>query len=138
MSEHLKAAARRRHEETERRALETLRQMSKEGSPVNFVAVARRARVSTDFLYRHTSLRKRIETMRAVSSFPQRPAEPQERTVDGNGTSSAVLALSRQLKEMRKRHHEEIISLKQALAVAHGENLELRRKLSPYAPERPQ
>ena len=38
--------------------------------------------------------------------------------------------LSAQLKELRRRHRDEVGALREALAVAHGENLALRRKLA--------
>jgi hypothetical protein len=47
-------------------------------------------------------------------------------------TSAPVRALSAQLKELRRRHHKEVTDLKEALAVAHGETLALRRKLANY------
>jgi len=46
--------------------------------------------------------------------------------------SAPVRALSAQLKELRRRHRNEITALQQALAVAQGENLALRRKLAAY------
>ena len=53
-----------------------------------------------------------------------------------NGTpseaSAPVRALSAQLKELRRRHRDEVTSLQRALAVAQGENLALRRKLAAY------
>jgi hypothetical protein len=145
VSDHLRAAARRRHDEAERRATDALRRMSKDGSPVNFVAVARRAGVSTDFLYRHADLRERIEAMRAAGAPDRRPAAPPQAPVDdGGGASSSsssssgvVVALSRQLRELRKRHREEVARLERALAAAHGENLELRRRLAACEPDRP-
>jgi hypothetical protein len=40
-----------------------------------------------------------------------------------------VLTLTAQLAELRRRHRDEVDTLKQALETAHGENLELRRRL---------
>lgn len=136
MSEHLRVAAQRRHNEAERRAMEALREMNKDGSPVNFVAVARRARVSTDFLYRQPGLRKRIEIMRAASKQRQRLMSLTKPTDEDETSSSAVLALSCRIKELQKRHREEISHLQRALAAAHGESLELRRKLAAYELDR--
>jgi hypothetical protein len=39
--------------------------------------------------------------------------------------------LTAQLGELRRRHREEIDDLRAALAAAHGENLELRRRVGP-------
>jgi hypothetical protein len=45
------------------------------------------------------------------------------------GSSNVVRALTAQLADLRRRHREEVDELRAALAAAHGENLELRRKL---------
>ncbi len=48
---------------------------------------------------------------------------------DGFGLT-AIRALSAQLKQQRRRHREESQAVQTALAAAHGENLELRRRLA--------
>lgn len=126
MSEHLIRAAKARHDETLRRATAALQQMAKEGEPVTFAAVARRAGVSTDFLYNAATLRSKITDLRTGLSIPH-TAEP---ATDGESSSSAIRALSSQLKAERRRHQEEVHSLQAALATAHGENLQLRRRLA--------
>ena len=40
-----------------------------------------------------------------------------------------IRTLTAQLTELKRRHRDEISALKQALEAAHGENLELRRRL---------
>jgi hypothetical protein len=40
-----------------------------------------------------------------------------------------VRTLTAQLAELKRRHREEISTLRQALEAAHGENLDLRRRL---------
>ena len=44
--------------------------------------------------------------------------------------NAIVRALTRQIAEMKKRHHAEVQALRQALEQAHGENLELLRQLA--------
>lgn len=51
MTQHLVHAAKARHDDVMKRATTSLRQMARAGEPVTFVAVARQAGVSTDFLY---------------------------------------------------------------------------------------
>lgn len=130
MPQHLRDAARRRHEETTERATAALSRLSAAGKAISFASVAREADVSTDFLYRQPQLRQRINQMRTSN-------EQRAQTVaadDGTSLSASapVRALSAQLKELRRRHHKEITNLKKALAVAHGETLALRRKLANY------
>ncbi len=99
--------------------------MIKTEQPINFQAVACAANVSTDFLYNHAQLRRRIEQHRTARRSPQQTTETED-----SGTSGAVRALTAQLKALRARHREEVMRLQAALATAHGENLELRRALA--------
>jgi hypothetical protein len=43
-------------------------------------------------------------------------------------TGKVVRALTQQLRDLKQRHHQEVTELRQALAQAHGELLELRRR----------
>ena len=63
----------------------------------------------------------------APSSRPGRSAHPRTRRPDQ--PSSVVRTLTAQLAELKRRHRDEITALKQALEAAHGENLDLRRRL---------
>ncbi|WP_218681603.1 DUF6262 family protein [Rhodococcus qingshengii] len=129
MPEHLTAAARARHTETRARADAALLALSNAGEPVTFAAVARRAKVSTDFLYNQPDLRTKINDLR--TQRPHRRTTPEQMTEpEQQSASSAVRALSAQLKDLKRRHAEEIGELRTALAVAHGENLALRRRLA--------
>jgi hypothetical protein len=90
--------------------------------------VARKADVSTDFLYRHPTLRAQVLDLRRATS--ERPSpNPPAPAPGAPDTSSAVRSLAAQLKELRARHHDEVAHLQKALAAAHGENLQLRRHL---------
>lgn len=128
MPQHLRDAAHRRHEQSLERASDALAALSAAGKPITFASVARKAGVSTDFLYRHPTLRRRIHELRTTTTSHRQPSsEPST-----SGPSAAIRALSVQIKEMRRRHHEETAALQAALAVAQGENLTLRRKLAVY------
>ena len=100
--------------------------MGASGEVVSFAAVARKASVSTDFLYRHPTLRARIADLRRATSASSPPPAALETT---SGTSCAVRALAAEVKQARARHREEVAALQKALAAAHGENLQLRRRL---------
>ena len=132
MPEHLQQAARRRHDQAMARATDALRELSAAGQPVTFASVARKAGLSTDFLYKHGDLRRKIEDLRTTAGHHSagRDITPAEQPT----TSSAVRALSTQLKEIRSRHHAEMLELRQALAAAHGENLTLRREIAQLRP----
>ncbi|TMR40534.1 DUF6262 family protein [Actinomadura geliboluensis] len=133
LPDHLQRAAQTRTQQAEQRANTALAKLVKTGTPISFAAVARTAEVSTDFLYNHQELRREIEKRRTTSRGAHRP------TADGTAgdaasTSSAVRALSHKLSEERRIHHEAIKQLREALAAAQGENLELRRRLAQYEP----
>lgn len=128
MPQHLRDAAERRHQEAVERATTALTSLATAGEAVTFASVARHAGVSTDFLYRQPQLRRRIQELRNpkpgnVNSGPD-TALP--------GASAPIRALSAQIKELRRRHHQEVVALNDALAAAQGENLALRRKLAAY------
>jgi hypothetical protein len=128
--QHLREAAQRRHDQATERATAALARLSAAGAAISFASVAREADVSTDFLYRQPELRQRIQQMRTTNGRRVDAATTDNRIP---ATASApVRALSTQLKELRRRHRDEITALQHALAVAQGENLAMRRKLAAY------
>lgn len=128
MPQHLRDAAERRHQEAMKRATAALTTLATTGETITFASVARQGGVSTDFLYRNPELRQRIQELRrnTPARDSSHPIEPSA------GPSSAVRALSTQIKELKRRHREQIAVLTDALAVAQGENLALRRRLDTY------
>lgn len=124
--ENLRAAAQRKSQVTIKRAETALRKMIKDSEPITFRGVARTAGCSIDFLYDNPELRQRIEHLR--SQQQRKPPAPAVAGVEVD-SSNVVRALTTQLAELRRRHREEIDELRAALAAAHGENLQLRRKL---------
>jgi Family of unknown function (DUF6262) len=100
--------------------------MIKNGEPITFRGVARTAGCSIDFLYGNPELRQRIEHLRA-----QQQTKSPLPAIRTHSDSSVIRTLTGQLAELRHRHRDEIEQLKAALAAAHGENLELRRRLGP-------
>lgn len=130
MPQHLRDAAQRRHDQATERATVALARLSAGGAAISFASVAREAGVSTDFLYRQPQLRQRIQQMRTPHT---RQTKTLATDVNAPSTASApVRALAAQLKELRRRHHDEVTALQRALAVAQGENLALRRQLAAY------
>jgi Family of unknown function (DUF6262) len=108
------------------RAEQGIRDMVRRGEPITFRGLAQSAGVSLDFLYRNTEIRQRVEQLRnqqrRTSPVPPGRADPDQ-------PSSVVRTLTAQLAELKRRHREEVSTLRQALEAAHGENLELRRRL---------
>jgi len=129
---HLQQATRERTEKAEKRARAALTQLAKAGAPIGFTAVARKAAVSTDFLYKHPELRSLIERHRTKSGPVPDARSPE---VGTSSTSAAVRALSTRLAQEQQAHHQEVTQLRKALEVAQGENLTLRRRLAQYDAE---
>jgi hypothetical protein len=123
--ENLRAAAQRKSQATTKRAETAVRTMIKYGVPITFRGVARTAGCSIDFLYGNPELRRRIELLRAQQST----RSPPPAATDPNTDSNVIRALTAQLAELRRQHREDIAELRSALAAAHGENLQLRRRL---------
>jgi hypothetical protein len=134
----LRRAAAARHDAARERAQQALHELSTQGQPVNFRAVARAAGVSTDFLYGQPDLRDRITQLRTTRGVVADPTGPRDAAWAGDhqpsSTSAAVRALSAQLKQLRTLHARETQRLHDALATAQGENLELRRRLARHEP----
>lgn len=107
------------------RAEQGIRDMVRHSEPITFRGLAKTAGVSLDFLYRNTEIRRRVEQLRTQ----QRPTPPNPARSDPDQPSSVVRTLTAQLIELKRRHRDEMTALKQALEAAHGENLELRRRL---------
>lgn len=126
---HLQQATRARTEKAEKRAHAALTQLAKAAEPISFTAVARKAAVSTDFLYKHPELRTLIERHRKKSGQVSGARPPETAS---SSTSAAVRALSARLAQQQQAHHQEVNLLRKALEVAQGENLGLRRRLSRY------
>jgi hypothetical protein len=114
---------------TGQRAEAGIRRLVKERKEINFRAVARAAGVSLDFLYAHTDLRKRIETLRGQQRTKQTP--PQAPSAD-DGT--VIHALTDALRRERTTHRERVQELEQRLAAAHGEILRLQRVIQSHGP----
>lgn len=119
----LQAATARKRQAVTERAEQALSELSAARAPITFRSVARAAGCSPDFLYRTPALAERIRELRAHQA---RPPEPEQATESPSGT---VRALAAQITDLKRRHREELGQLRAALATAHGENLELRRRL---------
>ncbi len=104
-----------------------LRDMIRRGDPITFRGLAQAAGVSLDFLYHTPDIRRRVEQLRAQQQItpPAPPGRP-----DPDEPSSVIRTLTTQLADLKRRHRDEVHDLNQALEAAHGENLELRRRLA--------
>jgi hypothetical protein len=127
----LRAAAQRKHHEAVERAEQALRALIRTGEPINFRAVARLADCSPDFLYRTPALRARIEQHR---SQPLRAAASANPGPAADSPSAVVRELAAQLADEKRRRRDEVAELETALAAAHGELLELRRRFAAHSP----
>jgi hypothetical protein len=133
LPDHLQRVTAARTEQAETKARAAITKLNRAKQPISFAAVSRAAGVSTDFLYRHPDLRAQIERHRSASGHGHR-AQPDAGDAT-TSTSSAVRALARRLDEERASSRDTIAQLRAALEVAHGENLELRRRLATYEPD---
>lgn len=126
--ENLRRAAADKSAAAKKRAENGIRQMVQDGQAITFRGVAKTAGVSLDFLYSTTEIRARIEHLRGQqrTTAPPRTAPAGH---DPGQPSSVVRTLTWQLTDLKRRHREEIEQLRGALEAAHGENLQLRRRL---------
>ncbi|MGW5250412.1 DUF6262 family protein [Streptomyces sp. NPDC004129] len=117
-------AARRKSEAKTKAAEIAIRSLIKRGEPITFQAVQREAGVSHSFLYTHPTLRERISRLRRQNLPTPRPQPA------NNSESNLVLALTTEVARLKKQIRQETQALRDALAQAHGESLELRRELA--------
>lgn len=120
----LNAAAKARSQAKTTAAEQAIRALVKRGEAITFQSVGREASVSHAFLYNHPDLRARIEHLRAHSRPAPLPAPT------ATDESTLVIALTRQINELKRQHRNETQALREALECAHGENLDLRRELA--------
>ena len=121
----LRRAAAAKSAAAQARAEDGLAQMLRRGDPITFRGLAQTAGVSLDFLYR-SEIRSRVEQLRARQQAA--PTAPTPAT-GPDQPGSVIRTLTAQLAELKRRHRDEITTLRHALEAAHGENLELRRRL---------
>jgi hypothetical protein len=122
--DNLRQAAARKSAAAQTRAEQGLRDMIRRNEAITFRGLAQTAGVSLDFLYRHAPIRQRVEHLRTQQQNTPTPAAP---TVDA--PSSVVRTLTAQLAALKQQHRDEVRQLRQALETAHGEILDLRRRL---------
>jgi hypothetical protein len=112
------AAAHRRHEETRRKEVETLRRLDADGEPVTFASVARAAGISRAWLYKDAHVRAEIDRLRRLGLPPTRPRLP-------FAERASVDSLRQELSALRAREAElgeENQLLREALARKFGED----------------
>jgi hypothetical protein len=125
--DNLRAAAQRKHQAAVKHAEQALNALIRNSEPINFRAVARLADCSPNFLYRTPELRERITHLR---DRPLRPATTSPPALSADRSSNVVRELAAQLADEKRRRREEVAALETALAAAHGELLELRRRVA--------
>ena len=118
-------AAARRTLDAEQRVRTALRELDREGATINFAAVAQRARVSRAFLYEHADFRAEIEALRTAQG-----AAPARLPVRQRASDASLRARLRAALDDNQRQREEIASLRDELAIAHGRvrEIELDRR----------
>lgn len=123
----LAKATEQRRKHAESSVEKALKQARASQEPVSVTSIARAAGVSTDFIYRHPTLRPQVEDLRRArrnATSTDAVHEPDAQAA----ASTLVRRLTQQLATERRKHREEVAQLQAALAVAHGELLAMRRQ----------
>ncbi|MFF2502371.1 DUF6262 family protein [Streptomyces sp. NPDC058067] len=119
-------AAQQRTMAAEQAVQKALRKARKDNKPITVTGLATAAGVSTNFIYRYPVLRAQVEALRRARRTA--PSAQSSATDVEAAASTLVRRLSQQLADARRTHRDEVTELRQALEVAHGELLTLRRK----------
>jgi len=117
---HLGDAAAQRAVDAQARARHALTELQYAGDQITFAAVARRARVSRQFLYSHDALRTEIAQLRAPDTPGPSPTAPRVRASENSLRTRLRVAL-----EDNQQLRAELTRLRAELAVALGRNREL-------------
>lgn len=112
----LAVAAQRKRDAALERARAALRELDARGDEVSFSALARRAGVSRQWLYRQEELRAEVERLRTLGR-DRGPGVPARERASEDSLRRRVGALL----EDNRRLREENAELKHALALAYGE-----------------
>ena len=115
----LAAAAQRRRECARQRAKAALHQLEAAEEPVSFQSVARRARVSRQWLYRQPDLRAQIERLR---ERPTPATAPRATAASDASLRQRVQTLREEVQRLR----DENSALKNELALAYGHQRDAR------------
>lgn len=113
---HIIAAARQRHELTRAKAIQALRTLDADGSPVTFEAVAQAAAVSRSWLYAQSDVRAEIE--RLPAGYRRAPATPVP--VRQRASDASLLRRLEAATQRIRRLTEENRMLREQLAQALG------------------
>jgi Family of unknown function (DUF6262) len=117
----LRAASVRKHEEAERKVDNAIRELIRDGEPINFRRVASIARVSTGWLYAQPDVKERITRLRGQPDCKAGP--PVERASDAS--KNAIVRALRQrvttLDNDRRQLLDRIDQLQQRIEVLYGE-----------------
>ncbi len=92
-----------------------IKQLIKNGKPINFETVAAAANVSKAWLYKETEIKERIEQLRSQCA-PKSPLTPKQRASDASKD-----AIIRTLRERVKKLEAEVRDLRNRNEVAYGD-----------------
>lgn len=118
----LRSAAATRSLDAERRARNALAALDKQGEQITFKAVAAHANLSRQFLYSHGALRVEIDRLRA-----EQLRRPSRLPASERASDDSLRARVRSTLDENKRLREEIVALREELALAHGRVRESER-----------
>jgi hypothetical protein len=108
---HIIGAARQRRELTRAKAIQALRTLAADGTPVTFETVARAAAVSRSWLYAQPDIRAEIEQLRTVSQrSPGAPVPPRQRASGASLLRRLEVAAqrNRELAEENRRLRDQL------------------------------
>jgi hypothetical protein len=115
---HIIAAARQRHELTRAKAIQALRSLDADGSPVTFEAVAQAAGISRSWLYAEDDLRAQITHLReATSGRARTPAIPASQRASDASLRRRLELAEQRIRQLRSDNDQ----LRRELAHALGE-----------------
>jgi len=115
---HLRAATRRRSEQTRDLALAALRRLDANGIPITFHALAREAGVSRSWLYNQPDLRTEIQRLRHHQPPAPGSTTPERQRASADSLLRRLQAATERIRQLERENHD----LRDTLARALGAN----------------
>lgn len=113
----IKENARKKAKNTEEKVEKVLRQMLKDGKPINFNVVARSAGVSLAWCYRNRAFKERITNLREKTAQTPRVLIPQNERITDASKDALIATFRQRISALNK----EVSELRRQLEVVYGE-----------------
>ncbi len=141
----LRQSAQKKRQQAFEQTEQAIKQLIKEGKPINFETVAATAGVSKAWLYKESEIKARIEHLRSQAK-PSQPSQPKQKLSD-RSKDAVINTLKDRIRKLEQRNRElsqqnevfggqvlRVRELEQQVERLQAENTTLRQRLATATP----